>query len=118
MNQPYDAGDPVAVKKAKKTRSILENRMKNGMAKIVADPDTRFVLASFLEQAKAFQDPFHRDPYQHAHNGGWRSAGLWWITQGLLHDPGFIGTLQADEDSPLKVKEHDGHSTSSDTSDE
>lgn len=96
-----------------RVRKILENRLRNGFAKIMDDRESRFVLASFLATAGILQDGFDPDPNVHAHSAGWKSAGLWWVTQGLLHDPAFLGRLAADDDSPLKVQADDGHDDSS-----
>ena len=110
----YDAGDPKAVNKAKQKAYAMDERLANGFIKMCGDPDTRFVLAAFLDQAKCFNDAFVPDPYSHAHNAGWKSAGLWFLNNALLHDPQIVGKMQADKDSPLKAESTHDRLTSDD----
>lgn len=106
----YDAGDNKSVKKAKRESRILKDRMKNGILKMAADKDIRFVLASFLNDAGVFRQTFSQVPTQHAYNDGFRNGGLWWITNLLLHDPEIISKLQTDDGSALnKGQSDDGH---------
>lgn len=118
-NKPYDSTDPKQVKKAKRDARILQERMRNGILKMVADRDIRYVLAQYLDTAGVFRSVFHPTPTQHAFNEGQRNSGLWWVQQGLLHAPNFLDTLQNDDDSPLKAGADDytSSSTGGDASD-
>lgn len=109
-NKPYDSSDPKQVKEAKRTRIILEKRVREGFQKICADRDCRYVLGQFLELAGAFRDTYVTNQRDDARNQGWRAAGLWWLSQALLHDVDIVRKLQTDEDSPLnppKVEQND-----------
>ena len=114
---PYDSTNPKHVKAARKNRAVLDERFSNGIVKILNDKDCRHVLKQFFDQAGPFRDSFSTDPYQHAHNAGWKSAGLWWINNGLLHDPAFISKIQADDGSPIMESQDDGHNEFNDDSD-
>ena len=88
----------------------MDERMANGLAKIVTDKDCLHVLTQFLEQAGPMRDSFNPDPYIHAHAAGWKSAGQWWIQQGLLHDKDFMSKIQADDGLPITMEsQDDGH---------
>jgi hypothetical protein len=115
----YDAGDPKAVNKARQKAYSIDERLANGFTKMCDDPDCRFVLAAFLDQARVFHSNFHSNPTDHAFNEGFRNGGLWFLNNALLHDPLIVGKMQADKDSPLKAEgTHDRHgSTSSDDPD-
>ena len=111
--EPYNAGDPKAVKAAKRKAYNMDEKMLNGITKICNDPDTRYVLAQFWEQARIFHSNFNSNPTDHAFNEGFRSAGLWWMNNALLHEPGILAKMQTDKDSPLQaVTLNDGLSSS------
>lgn len=114
--EPYDHTNPKHVRAAKRNRAVLDERMANGLAKIANDPDCSYVLNAFLEQAGPFRDSFNPDPYQHAHAAGWKGAGLWWITNGLLHDKQFMSKIQTDDGSPMTESQDDGHNDFNDDS--
>lgn len=118
MSKPkeYDSTDAKQVKNAKRDAKILENKKRNGLLKIMNDPDCRYALASFLSDAKVFQPAFSEKPTQHAFNEGFRNAGLWWMTELLLADPTSIARLHTDHDSPLKVENNDDGRSSSNAS--
>lgn len=116
--EPYDSTSPKQVKAAKRDAKILGNKLRNGLIKIMDDPDTRHLLATFLHEAKVFAPTFSPDPHQHAFNEGFRNSGLWWVTKLLLADPASIARLVTDQDSPMKVENNDdGRGTSSSTDD-
>lgn len=112
----YDSSNPDDVKDAKNRAYHLNEREHNGFVKICNDPDTRFVLDIFLEQARVFSNAFNSNPTDHAFNEGFRNAGLYWLNKALLHDPQIMSKIQADKDKNQKAgKEHDnGSSTSGD----
>jgi hypothetical protein len=116
MNQkkPYDSGDPKDVAKAKRDRKFLDNRIRNAIVKMGQDPDIRYLLATFLEEARVFAPTFTPIPTQHAFNDGFRSAGLFWVQKVLLHDPTLINKLQTDEDSPLKAGTNERYDNTND----
>jgi len=97
-------GDPDQVKQAAKTVKVLDERTRNGIIKMVNDPDCLYVLESFLADARVFNDNFHPDPYENAFNGGFRSSGLWWLSKVMLHAPQFLTTMSTDNDSPMKAQ--------------
>lgn len=104
----YDNSDPKQVKSAKQLAKILRNREKNGIIKICNDPEIRYVLGLFLNEVGVFRDTYLTDGRDDARNSGFRSAGLWWLTRVLLHDPAIISKLQADDGSPiLKGEQND-----------
>lgn len=107
----YDAGNPAHVKNAKRDRMIAENKFSNGMIKICNDPETRHVMAAFLEEARVFQSCFTDIPTQHGYNEGFRNGGLWWLNKALLHDPDIIGKLQRDDDSPVASSQEEPSNT-------
>lgn len=110
----YNTGDPKEVNKARQKAYAMDERMANGFAKICNDPDCRFVLASFLDQARVFHSAFNPNPTEHAFNEGFRNGGLWFLNNALLHDPLIVGKMQADKDSPLKAEgDHDRHTSTS-----
>lgn len=117
-NQPYDSGDPKAVKKAKQRAYHLDEREANGIAKICNDPDCRFVLSNFFDMAKLFSANFHPNPTDHAFNEGYRNAGLYWLNKALLHDPEIMRKIQADKDSNQKAGKNNDNGSNSDTSGE
>lgn len=114
--EPYDSTNPKHVRAAKKNRAVLDERMANGLAKIVADDDCRHVLNLFLDAAGPFRDGFEKDSHVHAHSAGWKSAGLWWITNGLLHDKDFVSKILSDDGSPIVESQDDGHDDFNDDS--
>jgi hypothetical protein len=119
MSEPYDAGNPEHVRNAKKTAKILQQKMQNGFVKICDDPDTRFVLNEFFKIVGPLRDAFTPDPYQHAHNAGWKSAGNWWFEKALLHDPDILRKIAIDDGSLLNTgSQDDGHNNNSDSSSE
>jgi hypothetical protein len=99
----YDSSDPKQVKDAKRKAAHLDLRLKNGIAKICNDAETRYALAVFLEIAGPFRDTYVTESRDDARNSGWKAAGLWWLSNALLHDPAIIGKMQADTDTPLKI---------------
>lgn len=113
----YDSSNPDDVKDAKNRAYHLDEREHNGFAKICNDPDCRFVLANFLEQARVFSNAFNSNATDHAFNEGFRNAGLYWLNKALLHDPQIMSKIQSDKDRNKKAgKEHDnGNSGSSDS---
>ncbi|MDX9690542.1 MAG: hypothetical protein RBT70_08820 [Alphaproteobacteria bacterium] len=114
----YDSSNPEAVKDAKRKAYHLNEREANGIAKICNDPDCRFVLASFLEQANIFHTAFNPNPSEHAFNEGYRNAGLWWLNKALLHDKEIMAKIQADKDFNQKAGNYDDDRNDSDTSGE
>lgn len=58
MAKEFDAGDAEQVKAKKQQSDTREKRIANGLAKVLADADSRLWLFSMLEQAGPFQDPF------------------------------------------------------------
>lgn len=116
--EAYDSTNPQHVKNAKRDAKVMENKKRNGLVKIMNDPDCRYALSTFLHEAKVFQPTFSPVDTQHAFNEGFRNGGLWWVTQLLLADPSSIGRLLTDQDSPMKVVNNDdGSSTSSNLDD-
>lgn len=119
MTEPYDSSDPKQVKKARQKAYAIDERMNNGIAKICNDPDCRFVLAAFFEEANMFHSNFNANPTQHAFNEGFRSSGLWWLTKALLNDKNILSKME--HDKGLEGTNHDRHTdtssfdTSSDT---
>lgn len=107
--EPYDASNPKHVKNAKQKRAHLNQRFRNGIIKIINDDDCRHVLNEFLQMTGPFRDTYVTDPRDDARNSGLRTAGLWWITNGLLHDKDFISKIQADDGSPITESQDDGH---------
>lgn len=108
MSKPtYNSGENKDVKKAKGLSKILREKERNGLLKICHDDDCRYVLGQFLELAGVFRDNFVVEPRQDAHNAGFRSAGLWWLSRVLLHDKDIIGKLQSDDGSPVSKGEPD-----------
>lgn len=114
----YDSSDPEKVKDAKRLAYHLNEREANGFAKICNDPDCRYVLSMFLEQANIFHSAFHSNPTDHAFNEGYRNAGLWWMNKALLHDGEIMAKIQADKDSNQKIGNNDDDRNDSDTSGE
>ena len=110
----YDSGNKAQVKSARKRAKYLEGKMHNGFVKICNDPETRYVLGMFLDQAHVFADCFHPNPTDHAYNDGFRNAGLWWLNGALLHDPDIMGKLKRDDELEKKEEQYDG---SNDTDD-
>lgn len=115
--EPYDASNPKHVKAARKNRAVLDERMANGLAKIVADKDSRYVLKAFLEMAGPFRDTYVTDGRDDARNRGWQGAALWWINNGLLSDRDFVSKLQDDDGSPIMESQDDGHTNDNPDSD-
>lgn len=101
-DKTYDAGSTEDVRKAKRTAKILDNRERNGILKMTDDPEIRYVLSAFLDFAGPFRDTYVSDARDDARNSGIRSAGLWWLSKLLLHDPEILRKLEQDDDSPLK----------------
>lgn len=119
--KPYDSSDPKQVNKAKQKAYSLQEKLSNGIAKICNDPECRFVLQTFFEEAKIFHSNFNPNPTEHAFNEGYRSSGLWWLSLALLHDPSIVSKIQHDKDLNQQAGTQDDRYTSdtdSDTSSE
>ena len=111
----YDAGNTKDVKKAKAISKILSERERNGILKICNDHETRYVLARFFEEMGVFRDTYVTDARDDARNSGFKSAGLWWLTKALLHDPEIIAKLQTDDGSLLKGEQNNDDEPTSDS---
>lgn len=112
----YNAGDKDSVKDADRRAYHLREREYNGIVKICSDPDSRYILAQFLEQALVFSNAFNSNPTDHAYNEGFRNGGLWWLNKALLHDPQIMSKILSDKDKNQKAgKEYDNGSSSSDS---
>lgn len=109
----YDSGDPKEVKKAKQRASSIDEKLANGFVKICSDPETRLVLSNFLETARVFTTAFHNNPTEHAYNEGYRNAGLWFLTNALLHDSDIVSKMQ--QDKLLNIREDFDHDRTSGT---
>ena len=108
----YDSGDPKAVKKAKQRAYTLEEKLSNGFVKICNDPETRLVLATFLEFSRVFNSTFNSNPTDHAFNEGIRNGGLWFLNNALLNDKDIVAKMQHDKDLEEKADTvNDRHDT-------
>lgn len=100
----YDAGNEKDVQNADDRAYHLTEREANGITKICNDPDCRYVLAQFLEQALVFHNAFNPNPTEHAYNEGFRNGGLWWLNKALLHDPQIMSKIQTDKELNRKAE--------------
>ena len=83
----YNAGERKDVRKAEKAARIAARDDRDAIVRIMSDTFGRAWMWRKLEAARIFADPFTGDALVEAFNKGYRSFGMLFLTDIMLHCP-------------------------------
>lgn len=94
MQDKYDAGDEVKVRKRKTKAQLEEERCQEELRQILSTPGGRYWIWRLLSECGVFRTMSEETPHKMAVFSGLRDAGLWTLAEVFAADKNAFQKMQ------------------------